>query len=141
MTLLYKIVDKDGVLIKEYEPNVYNQVTEVSDATYNLVHKGMEAVVESDSRFDSLRDAGMYIAGKTGTAQQSNSHADHVLFVGFAPSNNPEIALSIRIANGYSSGYTAELGRDMVLKYFGLADDSELVLGKVGVLGTETHGD
>ena len=98
-------------------------------------------MVEKDTRFDSVRKAGVTMAGKTGTAQQSNTHADHVLFVGFAPSNDPEIAFSCRIANGYSSGYTADIGRDMVRKYFNLAEDSELVTGKASSLGVETHGD
>lgn len=141
LTLLGKVVDKNGDVIVDYEPSVYNEVTEVSEDTFNLVHQGMVNMVKKDSRFKSLRDAGMTMAGKTGTAQQSNTHADHVLFVGFAPSENPEIALCVRIANGYSSGYPAEIGRDMVLKYFGLADDSQLIYGSAGVLGTESHGD
>ena len=101
----------------------------------------MNFMVEKDSRFNSVRNAGMQMAGKTGTAQQSETHADHVLFVGFAPSSSPEIAMSCRIANGYSSGYPAEIGRDMVMKYFNLAEDSKLITGNAGVLGTETHGD
>lgn len=141
LTLLYKVEDKDGTLIAEYQPSIYKEVTEVSENTFNLVHQGMQAMVASDSRFNSVRKAGMIMSGKTGTAQQSNAHADHVLFIGFAPSAEPEIAFSARIANGYSSGYAAEIGRDMVLKYFGLADDSELVFGRAGVLGTESHGD
>ena len=141
LTLLGKVVDKTGNVIVDYEPSIYNNVTDISGETYNLVHQGMIEMVKKDSRFKSLRDAGMQIAGKTGTAQQSNTHADHGLFVGFAPSVTPEIAFCVRIANGYSSGYPAEIGRDMVRKYFGLADDSELILGQAGVLGTESHGD
>lgn len=141
LTLLYKVTDKDGALIVEFEPEVYNQVEDVSESTYNLVHDGMEAMVAKDSRFQVLRNAGISLAGKTGTAQQSNTHADHVLFVGFAPSDNPEIAVATRIANGYSSGYTAELGRDIVRKYFGIATDADLLKGGAGALGNETHGD
>ena len=141
LTLLGKVVDKNGDVIVDYEPSVYNEVTEVSEETFNLVHQGMVNMVKKDSRFKSLRDAGMTMAGKTGTAQQSNTHADHVLFVGFASSENSEIALCVRIANGYSSGYPAEIGRDMVLKYFGLADDSQLIDGRDRVNGTEGHGD
>ena len=81
------------------------------------------------------------MAGKTGTAQQSKAHADHVLFVGYAPSDQPEIAFSTRIVNGYNSGYAAEIGRDMVLKYFDIADDSELLTGTAASLGTEVRGD
>ena len=141
LTLLYKVTDKDGSLIKEYEPKICNQVEGVADSTFSLVHRGMEAMVAKDARFQVLRDAGISLAGKTGTAQQSNTHADHVLFVGFAPSNNPEVAVATRIANGYSSGYTAELGRDIVRKYFGIATDAELLRGGAGTLGNETHGD
>lgn len=143
LTLLYKVTDVSGNVLKEYEPSVYKQIEEdeISQSTFDLIHEGMNFMVERDSRFNSLRNGGVQMAGKTGTAQQSNTHADHVLFVGFAPSENPEIAMSCRIANGYSSGYPAEIGRDMVLKYFGLADDSELTPGSAGALGTETHGD
>lgn len=141
LTLLYKVTDKEGKTIEEYEPTIYKQIDEVSEGTFNLIHRGMNFMVERDSRFDSVRKAGVTMAGKTGTAQQSNTHADHVLFVGFAPSNEPEIAFSCRIANGYSSGYTADIGRDMVRKYFNLAEDSELVTGKASSLGVETHGD
>ena len=141
LTLLYKVTDIKGNTIKEYEPKVYNQITEISESTFNLIHNGMNFMVEKDSRFDSVRAGGIQMAGKTGTAQQSNTHADHVLFVGFAPSSEPEIAFSCRIANGYSSGYPAEIGRDMVLKYYNLVEDSSLVTGGAASLGVETHGD
>ncbi len=143
LSLLNRVVDVEGKVIKTFKPTVYKEITEdeISESTFNLVHQGMNYMVKKDDRFDVLRKAGMNMAGKTGTAQQSTTHADHVLFVGFAPSENPEIAVSCRIANGYSSGYPAELGRDIVLKYFKLAKDSKLVTGKAAALGEETHGD
>ena len=143
LTLLYKVTDVDGNLIQEYEPSVYNEIesSQISQYSFDLIHEGMNFMVERDTRFDSVRNAGVQMAGKTGTAQQSETHADHVLFVGFAPSADPEIAMSCRIANGYSSGYPAEIGRDMVLKYFGLATDAELLNSGAASLGVETHGD
>lgn len=143
LTLLYKVVDVEGKVLVEYEPSIYKEISEeeISQNTFNLIHRGMNFMVERDTRFNSVRKAGMTVAGKTGTAQQSNSHANHVLFVGFAPSNDPQIAISCRIANGYNSGYPAELGRDMVLKYFNLAEDSQLLTGGAATLGSESHGD
>ncbi len=141
LTLLDKVTDVNGKTIKDFEPKLDVEIKDVSKETFNIIHSGMNFMVERDARFDSLRAAGMQIAGKTGTAQQSNSHADHVLFVGFAPSQNPEIAFSCRITNGYSSGYAAEIGRDMVLKYYNLAEDSSLVTGSAASLGVETHSD
>ena len=143
LTLLNRVETKEGEILEQYTPELFHEITydEISPSTFKLLHDGMNKMVDMDSRFNVLRNAGMDMAGKTGTAQQSAAHADHVLFIGFAPSANPEIAMSCRIANGYSSGYPAEIGRDMVLKYFNLADDSDLVTGSASSLGVETHGD
>ena len=143
LTLLNRVETKEGEILEQYTSELFKEITydEISPSTFKLLHDGMNKMVDMDSRFNVLRNAGMDMAGKTGTAQQSAAHADHVLFIGFAPSANPEIAMSCRIANGYSSGYPAEIGRDMVLKYFNLADDSDLVTGSASSLGVETHGD
>lgn len=143
LTLLSKVTDVEGKVIKEYEPTVYKKISEdeISSQTFTLIHQGMNKMVARDTRFDSVRKGNITMAGKTGTAQQSATHADHVLFVGFAPSDKPEIAIATRITNGYSSGYAAEIGRDMVRKYFKLAKDSELTTGKAAALGTESHAD
>ncbi len=141
LTLLYKVTDKNGTTIKEYKPHIYNEVEDVSETTFNLVHDGMETMVAKDTRFQILRNAGISLAGKTGTAQQSKTHSNHVLFVGFAPSDKPEVAVATRIANGYNSGYTSELGRDIMCKYFGISTDDELLQGMAATLGAETHGD
>ena len=143
LTLLNRVETKEGEILEQYTSQLFKEIeyNEISPSTFQLLHDGMNKMVDMDSRFNVLRNAGMDMAGKTGTAQQSAAHADHVLFIGFAPSVNPEIAMSCRIANGYSSGYPAEIGRDMVLKYFNLADDSELVTGKASSLGVEVHGD
>ena len=143
LTLLSKIEDVDGNLVKEFEPTLYKQIekSEISSTSFNLIQQGMEQMVERDSRFKSVRDGGIKMAGKTGTAQHSKAHADHVLFVGYAPADQPEIAVSARIAYGYNSGYPAEIGRDMVRKYFNLADDADLVTGTASSLGSEIRGD
>ena len=141
LTLLDKVVNQEGKTIKKYKSSVYNEVSEISDETYSLVHQGMIQMVAKDNRFQKLRSAGIELAGKTGTAQQSKTHANTVLFVGFAPSKAPEIAFSIRITNGYSSSYASEIGRDLTLKYFNVVKDSEIIFGKAGILGAETHTD
>lgn len=141
LTLLDRVEDVEGNLVQQFDSTIYNEITEIKQSTFDLIHEGMIQMVEKDTRFNSVREGGIEMAGKTGTAQQSAAHADHILFVGFAPSDEPEIALSVRITNGYSSGYAADIGRDMVLKYFDIADDSELVKGEAATLGVETHGD
>lgn len=141
LTLLNKTEDSNGNIIQKYEPNISKKITEISSSTFDLIRQGMAEVVKKDSRFNSVRSAGMQMSGKTGTAQQSKTHSDHALFVGYAPSTNPEIAFVIRIANGYSSGNTADIGRDLVRKYFNLADNSELLTGYASSINVEVYGD
>lgn len=138
LTLLDKTTDSNGKIIKNYDPVVVNTMDEVSDETWDLVQEGMAAMVNNSTTFSGLE---ISMAGKTGTAQESEVHPDHVLFVGFAPLESPEIALAVRIANGYNSGYTAEIGRDIVRAKFGLAEKSELITGSAAELGTTIVGD
>lgn len=139
LTLLGKTTDVNGKIIKQYEPVVAREITDVSSNTWNLVHQGMEAVIGYNSTIFSGLEISM--AGKTGTAQQSALHPDHGLFVGFAPAESPEIAIAVRIANGYSSSYAAEIGRDIVKANFKLADKNELITGSAAELGTTIAGD
>ncbi len=140
LSLIDKTTDVDGKIIKDYEPEVTATMDEVSDSTWDLVHQGMVAVIEYNmvSTFSGLE---VSMAGKTGTAQQSDVHPDHALFVGYAPAESPEIAIAVRIANGYSSTYTAEIGRDIVISHFDLAGADELITGSAAQLGTAAVGD
>ena len=81
LSLLDKVTDIDGNVVKEYEPEVVNTMDDVSTNTWNLVHQGMEDMVSSSSTFVGIGNLSM--AGKTGTAQQSDTHPDHALFVGY----------------------------------------------------------
>lgn len=139
LTLLGKTTDANGKTIKKYDPIVTSRITDVSDSTWNLVHQGMVDVIGYYST--TFAGLNMSMAGKTGTAQQSAVHPDHVLFVGFAPADSPQIAIAVRIANGYNSSYTAEIGRDIVRANFKLADKSELIKGTAAQLGSTIAGD
>ena len=138
LSLIDKTTDSNGKLIKDYTPEVVNQMDEISSSTWDLVHNGMESMVKSSSTF-----AGMDISmgGKTGTAQYSKMHADNVLFVGYAPADSPEISIAVRIANGYASTYAAEIGRDITKVYFNPESADELLQGHASSLGTAEAGD
>ncbi len=99
---------------------------EISDSSWDAVQSGMRMVAEKTASLNSL---GISIAAKTGTAQQSKSHPNHALFVSYAPFEQPEIAMAVRIANGYTSGNAAELGADILKYYFDLEDKEELIDG------------
>ena len=63
------------------------------------------------------------------------------LFVGYAPTDSPEIAVAVRMAYGYSSSYAAEIGRDIVQIYFDPDSANELITGTAGELGDTLAGD
>ena len=138
LSLVGKTTDADGKLIKEYEPEVVNQMDEVSSSTWDLVHNGMESMVKNSSVFSKMEIA---MGGKTGTAQQSKVHPDHVLFAGYAPADDPQIAITVRIANGYSPNYAAEIGRDITKVYFDANAAKDLITGKASSLGKAGSGD
>ena len=137
LSLVDKIVDSDGKMVKKYGPTVRNQVN-LSDTVWNSLHKGMRVVVENSSSF---RDLDMAVAGKTGTAQSSKSRTNHALFLGFAPYEDPQITVAVRMAYGYTSGNAAALAKDVIKYYFDLDEGGDLVTGIADVSETEVIED
>ena len=125
ITLLDKLTDSEGNTIEDYSASVYNDI-DISDSTWNTIQEGMHEVALDT---DAFNDLDLTIAGKTGTAQQSLRHPNHALFIGYAPYETPEIALAIRIANGYTSANAAAMAADIFKYYFDLVDKDELLTG------------
>ena len=80
-------------------------------------------MVESKAYYSDLA---VNVAGKTGTAQESKSRPNHALFVSFAPYEDPEISVTVRVANGYTSDYAAQIAREVYKYYFGLIDETDV---------------
>lgn len=138
LTLVDRITDSEGNLVRENEADIVSAMDEVSDSTWDLVQNGMVQMVENSATFDEI-DFSM--AGKTGTAQQSSLHPDHALFVGYAPADDPEIAVAVRITYGYSSSYAAEIGRDIAKIWFEPDKAADVLTGNAAELGTVLSGD
>ena len=142
LTLLSKTTSPDGKVLEEFQPKVRNTIDAVSDSTWDAIHKGMRGVVRDEQKaiFSDINRS-IQLSGKTGTAQQSKTHPDHGLFVGFAPSENPEIAFTVRIANGYSSRNAAEVGSDLMKYYYKLTPEKKLINGKAKKVQEKSGGD
>mgnify|MGYP002853588373 FL=1 len=78
--------------------------TMVSPNYYNEVVSGMRMAVTGGT-CKTAQNPWYEVCGKTGTAQ--NRGHDHSVFMGFAPRNNPQIAVAVYVENG---GYGATLG-------------------------------
>ena len=140
LSLLYKLTDHNGTLINKYSPTVVNEI-ETDKENWELIQEGMRQMVKISSPLQIINDLGFEMGGKTGTAQQSEVHPDHCLFVGYAPFEDPQIAFSIRIANGYTSLYPAEIGADIVCYYFELRDRDDIIDGHASDVSSGTGGD
>jgi penicillin-binding protein 2 len=99
-------------LAPEYKEKRYTMVDKVH---YDEVVEGMRnAVLGGTCRAANLPD--IEVCGKTGTAQ--NHGRDHSAFMGFAPMNNPKIAIAVYVENGgWGATYGVPIGKLMIEKY------------------------
>ncbi|MDD5899447.1 MAG: penicillin-binding transpeptidase domain-containing protein [Lachnospiraceae bacterium] len=119
LTLIDRIMDTKEQLVLENSATILNEITEFTDAEWAQVQKGMYLVLNSsDSTGRQYSSLGVAAAGKSGTAQVSDTKPSHVLFVSYAPYVNPEIAVTVVIPNGYSSGNAVDFGYVVYDYYF-----------------------
>ena len=112
--LMNKIVDADGKTVKKYKADYEDISDTLTSGQWDAIHSGMREVVSTMDRFQGFD---IPVAGKTGTAQQTG-HANHGLFIGYAPYDDPEITIAVRIANGYSSHNAATAARNVISYYY-----------------------
>ena len=90
----------------------------ISDRTWQIVREGMRRVVmEPGGTGGAARIPGIVVGGKTGTAENPHGKA-HSWFVGFAPFDNPRIAICVLVENvGYGGSYAAPIAGLCMEKY------------------------
>ncbi|MGE5804322.1 MAG: penicillin-binding protein 2 [Ignavibacteria bacterium] len=84
---------------------------------FDIVKEGMFLVVHGAGTATGIRMKEITIAGKTGTAQ--NPHGkDHAFFIGFAPYENPKIAIAVVVENvGFGATWAAPIVKKMIEAY------------------------
>ncbi|MCR4585066.1 MAG: penicillin-binding protein [Lachnospiraceae bacterium] len=137
LSLIHEIKNPSGQNEYYYRQDVRNEII-IERSLWNAIHMGMRKVVESKSYFDL---PGFTAAGKTGTAQEQTNKANHALFVGYAPYDHPEIAIAVRIANGYSSDFAAQVAADIFKYRFNLESEEELITGEASDATAVSGGD
>ena len=121
------VVDQDGNVIEEVQPEVYNQI-DAPEEYFATIKKGMQDVV-SDDEYGGAREAFKnddgtdwkylkMIGGKTGTGQVSEIELENnAWFVAFAPYDDPQIVVVSYIPNGYSGASAAPAAKDVIEYY------------------------
>ena len=93
--------------------------TKVDSSLFEIVIKGMQEVVEDEELGTSniAKMENYTVCGKTGTAQNPHGE-DHSIFIGFAPKDNPKIALAVYVENGgWGSTWAVPIASLMIEKY------------------------
>lgn len=119
--LVDKFLDANGKVIEEVKPEVIEK-TGVKSENLEAVKAGMTAVNEKGTAAGAFRDFPIKTAGKTGTAslnnQESIGRTDFAEYVGYAPIENPQIAVYVVIFDGGQGATAAYIARDIYSAYF-----------------------
>lgn len=126
LSVLDRVTDWQGEAIRSYDPNVIRTM-EVKPENWDAVQQGMRGVVESGSASRIFKGFEVNIAGKTGTAQESKTRANHAFFISFGPYESPKLAVTVNIPYGYTSANAASVAKDVYRLCFGYTNLDEIL--------------
>ncbi|OWK27067.1 MAG: penicillin-binding protein 2 [Parcubacteria group bacterium GW2011_GWA2_38_13b] len=113
--LVKKIIDNEQyktIKANEFDDNI-------SDKNIDIAREGMrQAVVRGSAQ--ALSGISRQVAGKTGTAQFGSDGKYHAWFIGFAPFDNPNLAIVVLIeGGGEGSSVAVPVAKEVLEWYFG----------------------
>jgi penicillin-binding protein 2 len=122
-----------SLLVSKIGDKVNNppQKLNLNKRNLDAVFSGMASVTgdAGGTAYGTFANFPVKIAGKTGTVQVPGHYkngaakSDNAWFVGFAPYDNPQIAVAVLIEHGGHGAYTAPVARDILAQYFGFYKD------------------
>jgi penicillin-binding protein 2 len=130
-----EIRSPSGEMVRGFTPRIKGRLN-ISESTLAEVKRALAGVVHEDGGTASfLRTAGLNIAGKTGTAQVRRlvdrtkdvekiayRFRDHAWFAGYAPYDDPRIAVAVLVEHGgFGASAAAPIAREMFSAYLGAA--------------------
>ena len=96
-----------------------DQDVTINPQNLKTVLEGMRSVTEEGTAASIFRDFEIAVGGKTGSAEAPGNKVN-AWFAGFAPFDNPEIAVIVMVENGGHGYYAAEAVREIMREYFGM---------------------
>lgn len=136
VSVIKTIENTDGTKISQQEINAYiseklglkkldNNDLNIKTENLNAVLEGMKSVTTETggTAYSVFKDFSIEVGGKTGSAEAGDKV--NAWFAGFAPYDNPEIAVVVLVENGTHGYYTAEVVRDILEAYFGINKEIE----------------
>ncbi|MFM9018637.1 MAG: peptidoglycan D,D-transpeptidase FtsI family protein [Actinomycetota bacterium] len=101
--LVRRVITPDGVVVKQQRPEEVDSVSSAYIASE--VGRMMQSVV-SEGTGTRAGLAGLSIAGKTGTAETGDPERNQAWFIGYAPADDPEVAVAVVIEDTSGTGGT-----------------------------------
>lgn len=114
--LVEKITDARGEVVESFTPEIIAE-QDFDPEALKVIREGMQAAAKG-GQFRSLP---FTIAGKTGTAEEAGRE-NHAWWVGYAPYENPEIAIVVHLEYGGLGLRGTEVARDIIDYYFDLIE-------------------
>ena len=93
-----RIIAPDGSVVKDFQPELLSQL-DVPEEDIKLVQDGLHDVTKYGTAASSFRGFTVDIAGKTGTAENSQGR-DHGWFVAYGPFDNPNVVVAVIVEQG-----------------------------------------
>ena len=114
--IIDRVETDKNVIVKQFQPETYGTFMSVEEAS--ALKMLMQEVVESGTA-TKLSGQGYTAAGKTGSAEYNQNADSHAWFTGFAPADNPQVAVTIIIEGAGSGGdYAVPIARRIFDAYF-----------------------
>lgn len=111
--MVSRVVSPEGSIGKEFSPEIW--LKPVQPAISDIIGNMMETVV-AEGTGTRAYIKGIRVAGKTGTAENAQGQP-HAWFIGFAPANNPEVAIAVIVENAGAGGaMAAPIARQVILE-------------------------
>ena len=134
-----EVRDSAGHVVVPNTPKIESLIP-VSAENYAIMRDAMAQAVAYGSA-NPAHEPDLQIAGKTGTAEFGPRHADgtydtHAWFSGFAPADNPQIAVTVFLFNGVGATYAAPLGAKILDYYFHRPQPQQTDTGVPAPVGT-----
>jgi len=103
-TVVERVLAPDLTVLEQHQPSVYNTPIspETSEIMTQMLVNGVANGAASNARIDGVK-----VAGKTGTAENGTGEPYTLWFTGFAPADDPQVAIAVVVENGGGLGQSA----------------------------------
>lgn len=136
VTIVKSVLKSDGTEVPREEVNTFvkqklgltednEEELEINPEYLDAILEGMRSVTgdSGGTAYNMFKDFGIEVGGKTGSAEAGKENGKdkvNAWFVGFAPFDDPQIAVVVFIENGGHGNYCGETARTIIEQYFGM---------------------